>query len=229
MPYSVEPMAVRDIPEVEAIERQSFSSPWTRRAYEYDLVENPLAHYIVVRCRSDGGTESGEPASQSSSPLPRTWRERLASMVTALAHALGVGASVEGVAAVPNEGPRPPVLGFAGLWMAVQEAHLVTLAVDPAWRRRGLGELLLVSAIDLASALHATSVYLEVRVSNLAAKRLYEKYGFVVSRIRKGYYSDNGEDALEMVADAIDGAQFQARLQRLKKMLVEKLEERAEE
>jgi hypothetical protein len=64
-----------------------------------------------------------------------------------------------------------------------------------------------------------------VRMSNVAAKRMYDKYGFVLSRIRKAYYSDNGEDALEMVADGIDKPQFQSRLQRLKKMLIEKMTE----
>jgi ribosomal-protein-alanine N-acetyltransferase len=115
------------------------------------------------------------------------------------------------------------VLGFAGLWMAVEEAHLVTIAVHPDYRGRGLGELLLIGSLDLAAGIRASTVFLEVRVSNLAAKRMYEKYGFVLSRVRKAYYSDNGEDALEMAADGIGKPQYQARLQRLKKMLVEKM------
>lgn len=216
-------MRMRDIPEVEAIERVSFSSPWTRRAYEYDLAENPLAHYVVVReqptvTESVGGIAPPPPA-------PATWTERLSVMLASVAGAFHLNAGDRENSASGRE--TPPVLGFAGIWMAVQEAHLVTIAVTPDWRRRGLGELLLVSVIEMAVELMASSLFLEVRISNLGAKRMYDKYGFVVSRVRKAYYSDNGEDALEMVAEDIDHAQFQSRLQRLKKMLVRKLEMRA--
>jgi ribosomal-protein-alanine N-acetyltransferase len=99
----------------------------------------------------------------------------------------------------------------------------VTIAVRPDCRGRGLGELLLIGALDLAVALRASTVFLEARVSNLAAKRMYEKYGFVLNRIRKAYYSDNGEDALEMAVEGIDRPQYQSRLERLKKMLAEKM------
>jgi [ribosomal protein S18]-alanine N-acetyltransferase len=210
-------MRLSDIPEVEIIERQSFSSPWSRRAYEYDLAQNALAHYIVIRDRA-----AGEEAPEETVPVPLTWRERLNAMLRPLAEALGM-ASPAGPSDGAAETAQPPILGFAGIWMQVDEAHLVTLAVKPACRRTGLGELLLVSVVDLACHLKATSMFLEVRVSNDAAKRLYDKYGFVVARVRKGYYSDNGEDALEMVAEGMDKAPFQPRLSRLKKMLADKL------
>jgi len=119
--------------------------------------------------------------------------------------------------------PRGPVVGFAGMWLAVGEGHIVTIAVKPDYRRRGLGELLLASLIDLACQSQISSLYLEVRVSNTAARRLYEKYGFVVSRLRRGYYSDTGEDAWEMTLEGIATASYQARLQRLKEALMQKL------
>ena len=223
MPYVVAPMCLRDIPEVEAIERVSFSSPWTRRAYEYDLAENPLAHYLVVRQQLVAGADPSLPAPDATPPS--TWTERLGLMLASLAGALHLGSVPRVEGAGTHAGP--PILGFAGIWMAVQESHLVTIAVAPAWRQRGLGELLLVSCLDLAVRLRATSLFLEVRVSNIAAKAMYDKYGFEVSRIRKAYYSDNGEDALEMVAQDVEQPRYQARVKRLKKMLVEKLEERA--
>ncbi len=235
MPYFLEPMRLRDVPEVEAIERASFSSPWTRRAYEYDLTENPLAHYLVVRegpetpaDQADSGA-AGAPDAQttagSGQEEPLTWRQRIGWALSAVAHMLSPHGSGQRLGAAPLGGSQTPVLGFVGIWMAVEEAHLVTIAVHPQHRGRGLGELLLIGALDLAAGLRASTVFLEVRLSNDVAKRLYDKYGFILSRVRKAYYSDNGEDALEMAVDGIDKPQYQSRIGRLKKMLAEKMTE----
>lgn len=239
MPYYLEPMRLRDVPEVEAIERVSFSSPWTRRAYEYDLTENPLAHYLVVRegapvtVEQAGAGGLDEPAVQatagSGEELPLTWRQRIGWALSAVAQMLSPRGMGQRTGRTPPADSRTPVLGFVGVWMAVEEAHLVTIAVHPQYRGRGLGELLLIGALDLAAGLRASTVFLEVRLSNDVAKRLYDKYGFVLSRIRKAYYSDNGEDALEMAVDGINKPQYQARLDRLKKQLAERMAEPATE
>lgn len=96
-----------------------------------------------------------------------------------------------------GRGPRRQVVGYAGLWVVADEGHINTLAVHPEWRRRNIGERLLQAALDIALALNAASATLEVRVSNLAAQRLYLKFGFVEVGRRKRYYRD-GEDALLM-------------------------------
>ncbi len=96
-----------------------------------------------------------------------------------------------------GRGPRRQVVGYGGLWVVADEAHINTLAVHPEWRRRNIGEHLLQALLDKASALHAISATLEVRGSNLAAQRLYQKFGFVEVGRRKRYYRD-GEDALLM-------------------------------
>ena len=87
------------------------------------------------------------------------------------------------------------VLGFIGLWFMAGEAHVTSIAVDEFARGRGIGELLLMGSIELAISQRATAVSLEARVSNYAAQSLYEKYGFQNVGIRKGYYTDNREDA----------------------------------
>lgn len=221
LPYSIEPMRLSDVSEVEVIERQSFSSPWSRRSYEYDLTQNALARYIVVRERPEGGGGEG---AEAITPAVPSWIGRLRAALRSLAYSLGIVPSPAPAGDPEAEsGPQPPILGFAGLWLAVEEAHLVTIAVRPELRRRGLGELLLVSILDLACSMHVSTMLLEVRGSNAAARQLYEKYGFTVSRIRKGYYSDNGEDGVEMAAEGINKAPFQARLQRLKRLLVSRL------
>ena len=96
------------------------------------------------------------------------------------------------------------LVGFAGLWVMVDEAHVTTFAVDPRWRRRGVGERLLLTLLDIAVARKAREATLEVRLSNMPARRLYEKYGFRPVGIRPRYYSDNGEDALIMTTEALD-------------------------
>ena len=90
------------------------------------------------------------------------------------------------------------VVAYGGIWLMVDEAHVTTFAVDPAWRRRRIGEALLIALLDVAIARHAREATLEVRLSNLPARRLYEKYGFKPVGLRTRYYSDNGEDALIM-------------------------------
>jgi [ribosomal protein S18]-alanine N-acetyltransferase len=95
------------------------------------------------------------------------------------------------------------VVGFAGLWVMVDEAHVTTFAVDPGWRRRGVGERLLLALLDIAVTRRAREATLEVRLSNMPARRLYEKYGFRPVGIRPRYYSDNGEDALIMTTDPL--------------------------
>jgi ribosomal-protein-alanine N-acetyltransferase len=111
------------------------------------------------------------------------------------------------------------VVGFAGLWVMVDEAHVTTFAVDPRWRRRGIGEQLLLALLDLAIARRAREATLEVRLSNVPARRLYEKYGFRPVGIRPRYYSDNGEDALIMTTDTLASPGMRERVARLRAAL----------
>ena len=111
------------------------------------------------------------------------------------------------------------VVGFAGLWVMVDEAHVTTFAVDPRWRRRGVGERLLLALLDLAVVRRAREATLEVRLSNTPARRLYEKYGFRPVGIRPRYYSDNGEDALIMTTDALESAPVRDRIAGLRAAL----------
>ncbi len=100
-------------------------------------------------------------------------------------------------------GLRPadsPVVGYGGFWFIIDEAHISTIAVHPAWRGQGIGEQLLVAMLERALGLGAVSATLEVRVGNTTAQSLYRKYAFEVVGRRRRYYRDNGEDALLMTA-----------------------------
>jgi [ribosomal protein S18]-alanine N-acetyltransferase len=92
------------------------------------------------------------------------------------------------------------VVGYAGLMMSVTDGHVTTIAVDPAWHRRGIGTRLLLTLVHEAIARGAQALTLEVRLSNRGAQELYKRFGFTAVGVRKGYYADTGEDALIMWA-----------------------------
>jgi ribosomal-protein-alanine N-acetyltransferase len=96
------------------------------------------------------------------------------------------------------------VAAYGGMWLMVDEAHITTFAVHPAWRRQRIGERLLLAFLDVAVEQGAHEATLEVRLSNLAARRLYEKYGFRPVGLRPRYYSDDHEDALIMTTLPLD-------------------------
>ncbi len=111
------------------------------------------------------------------------------------------------------------VTAYAGMWLMVDEAHITTFAVAPRWRRRRIGERLLLALLDLARDRHAREATLEVRLSNLAARRLYEKYGFRPVGLRPRYYSDDNEDALIMTTEPLEGSAMRLRLEGLRASL----------
>jgi ribosomal-protein-alanine N-acetyltransferase len=93
------------------------------------------------------------------------------------------------------------ILGYGGMWLIVDEAHITNIAVREPYRGQGLGERLLRELMRTAAWLGAKRITLEVRVSNDTAQSLYRKLGFYESGLRPGYYSDNREDALIMWAE----------------------------
>lgn len=100
------------------------------------------------------------------------------------------------------------VVGYAGMWIIADEAHITTLGVDAAYREQKIGEQLLVWLLEQARRVRARRATLEVRVSNIPAQNLYRKYGFSPAALRKEYYSDNQEDALVMWIDDLLGEGF---------------------
>jgi ribosomal-protein-alanine N-acetyltransferase len=104
-----------------------------------------------------------------------------------------------------NPAARPWVLEADGriaamlvLWFIIDEAHIATIATHPDFRRQGLGEQILLAALEAARTEGAQRAFLEVRTGNAAAQAMYKKYGFVVDGVRPRYYKDNFEDAILM-------------------------------
>ena len=103
------------------------------------------------------------------------------------------------------------LVGFAGIWLMVDEAHVATIAVEPSARGRGIGTLLLLALLEEARRGNARVATLDVRVSNLAAQGLYARLGFVEAGRRRRYYDDNREDALIMTTAELGDPRQRAR------------------
>jgi ribosomal-protein-alanine N-acetyltransferase len=198
-----------DVAEVSRVERRCFENPWPASAYRRELRNLRQNYYIVLRAHPDDReTEIGERASGFPPRLGEGLRARLPMLLPRRAGMMSDG---------------PHIAGFAGMWCVYDEAHITTIGVDPHYRGRGLGELLLLALFDEAVRRGAIWVTLEVRVSNVAAQRLYEKYGMGVQGTRKRYYSDNGEDAYVMWSRSLRDAAYLDEIDELREALRSRL------
>jgi ribosomal-protein-alanine N-acetyltransferase len=188
-------MDAGDIPQVLDIERQSFPSMWPQTVYQREL-KNKMARYLVAYEPDD------EPDSAAIQPVVSP-HERLASRVRRF---------FGGLPAL--DARRERIVGMVGLWLVMGEGHIVTIAVRQDCRREGIGELLLVACLEAAIDARQDVVTLEYRVSNQAARSLYEKYGFAQVGVRARYYSDNQEDAVLMTTPPLRSSQFRQLLAR---------------
>jgi ribosomal-protein-alanine N-acetyltransferase len=206
--YVIDPMTMSDVPRVIEIERLAYPSTWPPSAYRKELQDNRWAHYIVLRDKRIAEGRATVPASEPE-------KQRRIFPLSLLPSRSTTTMPLPDLASI---------IGFAGLWLMVDEAHVTTIAMHPNYRRLGLGEFMLVNLIDIAYSINAKWVTLEVRVSNLPAQSLYRKYGFREAGLRHRYYSDNQEDALIMWTDEIHSPAYTQKFQALKAELLAKLE-----
>ena len=137
----------RDLDGVLDVEAESFTNPWTREMYAWEIQNRSVCHIYVVRmfdCE---------------------------------------------------------VAGFCAFWLVLDEIHINNVAIRPEFRGRGIGTALLHHVLAEAKRLGATRATLEVRASNDAARRLYERLGFYVAATRRDYYTNPVEDALILWRD----------------------------
>lgn len=114
------------------------------------------------------------------------------------------------------------VVGFAGMWVSADEAHITLLAVRSEYRRKGIGTRLLIGLLEEARYHGATAATLEVRKSNECALGMYHAAGFVETHERPGYYSDTGEAAVIMWVYDIQSSRYTALLGQLRAGLEER-------
>jgi len=210
MGYAVRLMRIEDIPQVSEIDKEAFPTQWPTPPFRRD-VNSRLTRYVV--------------ALEESNPCPSVEVSKykaegsLQRLVFKISHLLNKEhlSSDQGIAQNKHN-----ILGYASMWLMVDEAHLTSIAVRETHRHLGIGELLLISIINLAAQLNAHVVTLEVRASNLEAQALYEKYGFTRVGMRRSYYSDDGEDAVIMSTERISSGPYEARFQELKRNYVQR-------
>ena len=157
---TIETMREADVPAVQIIERDIFSTPWPRNAYYRELASRNSAHYIVLRKAGGSSPDSDE------------------------------------------------IVGYAGMWRMYDEAHVTTIGVRHDMQHSGYGRVLFAALVQAAYDMGAKWVTLEVRTSNENAMKMYEAFAFKVIGRRKGYYTDNGEDAIVMWSDSIYSPRF---------------------
>jgi [ribosomal protein S18]-alanine N-acetyltransferase len=207
--YRLDIMTQTDVPDVSRVEKRCFANPWPASAYRRELQNPAQNYYVVLRDLHEssitraGFETSPDGADASEEEVPRRGPVPRRSLLP-----LGRGRQTEG-----NGREASSIIGFAGMWLAFDEAHITTIGVDPAQRGLGLGELLLLCMFDEAVARGANWLTLEVRVTNAAAQALYRKYGFTAHGTRKRYYSDNNEDALIMWSPALGEPQYRAEVE----------------
>lgn len=200
--YYLEPMRQEDVAAVSQVDHLCFTNPWPESAYRREL-RKPQSNYYVVLRRTEESPANGVDTSDDDGRgrfgfLPLPWR---------------------------SEAPerQDPIIGFAGMWIMFDEAHVTTIGVHPDERGNGLGELLLVQLFVEATARGAEMMTLEVRVSNDSAQTLYRKYGFERHGVRRRYYSDNGEDAYIMWSPNIRDPEYVERFYELRGELLQRL------
>jgi ribosomal-protein-alanine N-acetyltransferase len=203
--YVIDEMTLDDIDEVSAVEGRCFPSSWPVSAYRRELRNRNQSFYIVLRDDPDAGVVTTTPR-----------------------RVIVDGEEAGRIPFLPflrrqGTARRQPILGFAGMWVLLDEAHITTIGVDPDFQGRGLGEFLFVSLLDEAMQRQATWVTLEVRVSNHTAQALYRKYGFTVHGRRPRYYSDNNEDAYIMWSESFKDPAYRARVEQLRRGILDRL------
>jgi len=194
-------MIRRDIPQLIRLDHEAFPTEWPPTNFVREL-ENKLAHYIVA----DESPLTTSDLFVNAPAKKLNLLDRLKQLFT----------GKSGFGTDDGNDTNQIIVGYAGMWILADEAHVTSIATRKSHQGQGIGEALLIGIIEIATAKKARVVTLEVRVSNTAAQNLYTKLGFHKEGVRKGYYLDNHEDAMIMTTDYIGDEVFRDRLTSIK-------------
>jgi ribosomal-protein-alanine N-acetyltransferase len=201
MPLKIRLMRRQDIPQVTEIDHDAFPTEWPPTNFPREL-ENKLAYYIIAYENKDNGPQPDRKSAGNETKPGLVDRIR----------------RIFSRSQVPDEDPPEEIaiLGYAGMWIMADEAHVTSIASHKEHRHQGIGEVLLINLIELAMTKHARIVTLEARVSNLVAQNLYYKFSFDKLGVRKAYYLDNKEDAVIMSTEYIGSPSFKEKFSKVK-------------
>ena len=190
-----------DISQVIEIEKEAFSPLWVTTPFKRELT-NRYASYLVA-CGAAEPEELAPEGTDGEEEEVAIWQRW--------------GSKIQGLLGkqVKSDAEPQGIAGYVSVWYQGDEAHITEIAVRESLRGNGIGELLLIGSLRAAVEYGSKVMTLEVRVSNFIAQRLYEKYAFESVGIRKGYYSDNREDAAIMTTCPIDTEEYQRKFEGL--------------
>jgi ribosomal-protein-alanine N-acetyltransferase len=200
--YAVRAIKEDDISQLSEIEKEAFPTTWPPTTFKRELSNKNTSLLIVYKLHSDEQlplSTSHEQNCTDSHGVKWLWKRLFQRTTTTI---------------LPST-PTDYIAGYVTIWYMTDEAHITGIAVRESLRGNGLGELLLMSSIEMAIQHQSRVVTLEVRVSNHVAQSLYSKYGFSQVGMRKGYYSDNHEDAYIMTTDVISSHSYNQHLHNL--------------
>ena len=200
--FHIRPISSLDSSQLVEVERDAFPTLWPPTSFKREL-NNKLAVYLTAVALEEVSEAAEEGPEESATP------SFLARFLTILRRLFPVGLDA-------SNGDY--LLGYIGLWQVVDDAHVVSIGVRTPFRRHGVGEALLIRAIETAMGWGSRYVTLEVRVTNQGAQSLYDKYGFKRAGVRKRYYLDNNEDAYIMTTDSILSAEYKETFAKLKRL-----------
>ena len=205
--FYIRPISRLDSRQLVEVERDAFPTLWPPTSFNREL-NNKLAVYLAAIALND---VSAVPNPEPEPPPPPSLLARLGTALFSL------------LPSAPGHGNGDYILGYLGLWRVVDDAHVVSVGVRTPFRRHGIGEALLIRAIESAINWGSRYITLEVRVSNRGAQSLYDKYGFKRAGIRKRYYLDNNEDAYIMTTDSILTPEYQVHFKQLKALHAQRI------
>ena len=208
MPLTIGFMRRQDIAQVTEIDHQAFPTEWPPTNFQREL-ENNLAYYIVAYEAQNTNPQSN--AKSSNREMQPSFFDRVRRIF------------IRSQISKDDPEEEVPILGYAGMWIMADEAHITSIASHQEHRHQGIGAALLICLIELAIVKHTRIITLEARVSNQVAQNLYYKFGFDKLGVRKAYYLDNKEDAVIMSTEYIGSPSFKEKFVQVKQGYHQKL------
>lgn len=207
MSYGLRLLQPTDAPQAAEIEKDAFPTQWPPTPFKREAQNRYASYLLAWERRTDRPGAAPLPIAHDDETPPPLIQRLLQT----------VRYPWTGSRSSSRVSPEP-LVGYVGVWFTTDEAHITAIGVRSSHRGRGIGELLIIGALELAYQRGSRVATLEVRVSNQVAQGLYRKYGFQEAGVRKGYYLDNREDALIMTTPEIRSSPY---LQQFRHLLAE--------